>query len=67
MPLALSTEQVELIQSMARPIPWSRRQAYLERIAELLAGRPIANGDVLRVAQRVQVEMLGITVPEDDD
>jgi hypothetical protein len=49
---------------VATPIPYDRRQAYLERIAVLLADRPIRNGDVLAAACRAQRELIGIQKPE---
>ena len=63
--LKFNDEQLSQIRAAARPIPWRWRRAYLERVAELLDGRPIGNGDVQRAAQRAQLELLGVTVPEE--
>jgi hypothetical protein len=63
--LAFTDEQLAQLRAAAEPIPRDRRQAFLERVAELLAGRPIGNGAVLWAAQRAQVELLGVTVPEE--
>jgi hypothetical protein len=62
--LALTDEQLAQARAVAHPIPWSQRRAYLERVAELLAGRQFGNGDVVRAAARAQRELLGIPPPE---
>jgi hypothetical protein len=62
--LALTDEQLAEIRAVAHPIPWDRRNLYLKRVAELLAGRPFGNGDVVRAAARAQREVIGIQVPE---
>jgi hypothetical protein len=58
--MAFTDEQLAQLRAAAEPIPWNQRQAFLERVAELLAGRPIGNGAVLWAAQRAQVELLGV-------
>jgi hypothetical protein len=63
--MAFTDEQLGQLRAAAEPIPWNRRRAFLERVAELLASRPIGNGAVLWAAQRAQVELLGVTVPEE--
>jgi hypothetical protein len=46
-------------------IPRSQRQAYLQRDGELLPDRQFGNGDVQRAAARAQLELLGVTMPEE--
>jgi hypothetical protein len=67
MPLALTTEQRELIRSAAHPLPRDRRPAFLERVSRLLAGQhQCSNAAVLRAVQQAQAETLGVTMPEPD-
>jgi hypothetical protein len=63
--IVFTSEQISQIRAAAQPIPWRWRQTFLERVAELLADRPIGNGDVLRAAQRAQIELIGVQVPEE--
>ena len=50
--LAFTDEQLAQIRAAAAPVPWSLREAYLERIATLLSGWQFSNGDVQRQVQR---------------
>jgi hypothetical protein len=63
--LAFTDEQIAELRFAALPIPYRQRQVFLERVVQLLSGRPIGNGDVQRAAQRAQIELIGIQVPEE--
>ena len=50
-PLALTDQQIDIIRRAAEPLPPSDRSAFLETIAELLAGKELGNGAVARAAR----------------
>jgi hypothetical protein len=62
--LRFNDEQLAQIRAAAQPIPWALREAYLQRIAMLLSGRPFGNGDVQRAAAQAQRELIGIVITE---
>jgi hypothetical protein len=56
-PLALSDDQLFVIQRMAEPLHPRDRGAYLLRVAELLGACEIGDGAVARAAARAQKEL----------
>jgi hypothetical protein len=58
--LTLTDEQLDQIRTAAQPIPWKLRQAYLRRIAALLASQQShSNADVVKAAKIAQSELIG--------
>jgi len=56
-PLALSDDQMSIIEQMAAPLAPADRPAYLERVAALLADVEIGDGSVTRAAKQAQGEL----------
>jgi hypothetical protein len=65
MPLALTDDQLTVIQRLAEPVIYADRARYLERVAQLLRGREIRDGVVYRAAETAQKEFRRMTVLED--
>jgi hypothetical protein len=63
MALALTDAQLDQIRAAAAPIPVRQRREYLERVAELLAGRPFNSADVLKAVTKAQHELIGTPEP----
>jgi hypothetical protein len=55
-PLALSDDQLAVVQRLAEPIVYADRAAYLQRVAQLLRDRELGDGAVHRAAQQAQRE-----------
>ena len=53
-PLRLTDDQLDIIRRAAVPVHPHDRAAYLEAVAELLAGREIGDGSVARAAREAQ-------------
>jgi hypothetical protein len=60
--LVLDDEQLALVKAMARPIPPAGRDAFMRRVASLLAGRSFSMADLRKAAAVAQHETLGVTV-----
>lgn len=58
MPLALTDDQMHIIQRMAAPVHPNDRGAYLQTVADLLRGQPLGDGTVSRAAREAQKRFL---------
>jgi hypothetical protein len=57
-PLALTDDQLSIIQRAAGPLHPHDRSAYLETVAELLNGHELGDGIVARAAREAQAKFL---------
>jgi hypothetical protein len=53
-PLALTDQQIDIIQRAAKLLPPRERSAFLQTIAELLSGQELGDGVVARAAAEAQ-------------
>jgi hypothetical protein len=56
--IAFTDAQLEQIRMTAAPIPRRLRDAYLQRVSELLDGRDFGDGDVHRAARAAAGELM---------
>jgi hypothetical protein len=49
--LALSDEQLDQVWSVAKTVPQDMRDVYLERLAEMLADKPLGDGFIYRACR----------------
>jgi hypothetical protein len=56
MPLALTDSELDIVRNFAEPLLPEQRDAYLQRVAQLLRGRELGDGVVSRMAQLAQSE-----------
>ena len=57
-PVAFTDAQLEQISAMAAQIPRRLRDAYLQRVVQLLNGRDFGDGDVHRAARAAAGEIM---------
>jgi hypothetical protein len=65
--IAFTDAQLEQISAMATQIPRRLRDAYLQRVVQLLNGRDFGDGDVHRAARAAAGEILHGPRPEQAD
>jgi hypothetical protein len=56
--LALTDEQVKLVQTAAAPLPYRCRDAFLQKLATQIDGRDIGDGELHRIAHAIAQELL---------